>query len=162
MTTRQTVSTWKGHGSGPPVRQDDADDGRVRVQDGAVRVIDGLAARFRLERECNIHETSDMDHTSAYDTSTTCTMESSSIKSKMMAQQNCDTWMASVTKVAFLYEQKHWDVSWIMEMKRGICFYCEGEAAFDLYDSYKTVILGWHLLLKLLTFTNKSIGMSHG
>ena len=43
--------------------------------------------------------------------------------------------MAYVTKVAYLYEQKNWDVSWIMEMKRGICFYREGEAAFDLYDS---------------------------
>eukprot|EP00956_Cyclotella_meneghiniana_P018519 scaffold30907_cov61-Cyclotella_meneghiniana.AAC.3 len=94
------------------VRQEDAEDGRVRVQDGAARVIDGLAAKLNhecislsatvraVERVDNVikvtlkhavgsdssenvvYKTSDMDRTSAYVPSTTCTMESSSIKSK--------------------------------------------------------------------------------
>ena len=147
------------------VRQEDAEDGRVRVYDGATGVIDGLAAKLNpesislsatvtaVERMGSVvkvtlkHSVGSNSRENVLYTKLLVWTAPPRLslpphiqwnpplsKAKMIAQQNCDTWMASVTKVAFLYEQKYWDISWVMEMKRGIYFYNEGEA-FDLYDS---------------------------
>jgi hypothetical protein len=44
--------------------------------------------------------------------------------------------MAWVTKLAFIYDEKYWDNQWILEMKRAMYFYGDGEA-FDIsiYDA---------------------------
>ena len=38
---------------------------------------------------------------------------------KMIAQKQTNICMPSVTKIVFLYDEKCWDVSWLIEMKRG-------------------------------------------
>jgi hypothetical protein len=42
---------------------------------------------------------------------------------KMILQKQTNAWMASITKIVFLYDENHWDVSWLIEMKRHIYFY---------------------------------------
>jgi monoamine oxidase len=148
------------------VRQDDADDGRVRICDGAARIIDQLAAALddgcitlstaaiAIEKLGNVikvtlKSTSDESNSQEHILYTKQlvwtapprmalpprTIWNPSLStSKMMAQQRSNTWMASVTKVAFIYEEKYWDAKWLMDLKQGLYFHRDGEA-FDLYDS---------------------------
>ena len=144
------------------IHQEDADDGRVRIWDGAACIIEGIASRLKdtcitlsvtatvIEKMGNIIKVTVRNANSEQDILYTKHLVWTGpprmalspflqwspllSNSKMTAQQSCSTWMASVTKVAFIYEKKYWDDNWIMEMKRGIYFYRDGEA-FDIYDA---------------------------
>jgi monoamine oxidase len=149
------------------IRQQDADDGRVRIYNGAARLIDRLAAT--LNGECvtlstaatSVEKMNGVVRVTLQQSTETTQVQQQYIvytkhlvwaappkmtlspyinwspplsNSKIMAQKQCDTWMASVTKLAFIYDEKYWDVHWIMEMKRAMYFYGDGEA-FDIYDA---------------------------
>ena len=149
------------------ISQEDADDGRVRIQNGAASIIDGLAAS--LSRDCvtlsvavthvermgdhlikvTIHHSNDSIHPQQQVMYTKYLVWAAPPRmalspriqwnpplsnAKIIAQQNSNTWMASVTKLSFIYNSKYWDTDWILEMKRGIYFHRNGEA-FDLYDA---------------------------
>jgi monoamine oxidase len=148
--------------------QRDAEDGRVRICNGAARIIDGLAARLNgecvtlstaaisVERmnhvvkvvllqqstETNVHQQQCTVYTKHLVWTAPPQMTLAPYihwnpplsDSKIMAMKQCNTWMASVTKLSFIYDRKYWDVQWIMEMKRGIYFYGDAEA-FDIYDA---------------------------
>ena len=145
------------------VHQEDANDGRVRIWDGAARIIDGLAAKLndecislsatvtKVEKMGNIIKVTLRNSNSEQEEilytkhliwtgpprmalSPFLRWSPTLSNPKILAQQQCSTWMASVTKVAFVYEEKHWDDNWVMDMKRGIYFHRDGEA-FDIYDA---------------------------
>lgn len=57
--------------------------------------------------------------------------------SKIREQANSNTWMASVTKVSFIYDMMHWDEDWLMKLKLNM--YKGRQSArmevFDIYDA---------------------------
>ncbi|KAL7476177.1 hypothetical protein ACHAW6_002054, partial [Cyclotella cf. meneghiniana] len=153
------------------IRQCEEDDGRVRIQGGASRIIEGMTARLNdqcITLSATVIECVKMDNAVkvtfvtglsnisdstvppqqhvVYTERIVCTVpprmslpplikwDPPLSSAKMMAQKQTNTWMASVTKVMFMYHKKHWDVSWLIDMKRRIRFYRNGPV-FDLYDS---------------------------
>jgi len=151
------------------IRQEEEDDGRVRIHNGAACIIDGLANRLKKEfvtleasvtavekvgnivkvtlnhsvdgpaTEQRIIYTKQLIWTApprmALSSHITWTPPLS--HSKISAQQQSNTWMSSVTKVIFGYSEKHWNVTWLRGMRRGIFEYnrFRGGEVFDLYDS---------------------------
>lgn len=153
------------------IRQCEEDDGRVRIQGGATRIIEGMAARLNdqcITLSATVIECVKMDNAVkvtfvtglstipdstippqqhvVYTERIVCTVpprmslpphinwDPPLSSAKMMAQKQTNTWMASVTKVVFMYYKKHWDDSWLIDMKRRIYFSRDGPV-FDLYDS---------------------------
>jgi hypothetical protein len=56
--------------------------------------------------------------------------------SKIQAQQHTNTWMASITKVAFVYERKHWDTMWIRKVKEGLYLGRRRGLELEVFDVY--------------------------
>mmetsp|Transcript_32603 Transcript_32603/g.66546 ORF Transcript_32603/g.66546 Transcript_32603/m.66546 type:complete len:347 (+) Transcript_32603:470-1510(+) len=57
--------------------------------------------------------------------------------SKIREQENSTTWMASVTKVSFIYDVMHWDEDWLMKLKLNMHKGRQSERmeVFDIYDA---------------------------